>query len=850
MSTQSIDELEELLRPEVSEKFMRRWKHLFFRGTTKILALLDSYDVRPAGGELSLDENKLTAPLSALFEYNFETFLNLTLRSHEIACLVLSGKLGGDVEHFTVVKDPVYTLSANPNWPKDFKQHARKGRTDVTRAHYGLERLNDKIDIVDYLCDTWQIWRGEKSKDSPYAHHVMAYMKVLKAVHTADTQAKLTFATDRISTFVLLSGNSKTARRLNFGTGKRNLYDVLTRPASGIPTRAQISESIQRLDVAVKAFKSDTTLHKQRDLIKEILPEVECNLTCLMLLQHRCKATLFEHLRWLSSAAQVVEAKDEPNWAEDVPDRALSPALPSVRDSHTVQAAEGQADPLGGPDTNFDGQNREDEEQRQIDSAGERERDFTTGFAKSTLKYLSLVTQLKHGIVQATRFDAANKTPKQRQKSAQVNGAQVSVVELRAETSDDEKYSINHCLELFGQLDVQETGKSRLDLDVIRKILSEENEKVPANCNRKELEVGLLSKTNGFGGVPHAESITMALIANLQDKEVLDKMIDGFAVDRLGNSFAVNGQVLEFLHDWLPLVHVTKRCCPACFKFLQLFEEYTAKEAGKKLKLAAPGYHNFRTQTTLPSWTPRELAEGVLSFATTEARNKLYNLQRNYELYGKVTSHSSQLSPQQSDAADQLDSMSLTTVPDSVCEPSGGSSTPGQESPLPLLRPRPSMPPPSGTPVPSPSESRSLQVPGSRPLQGQSMPSSPPPRASFFTRPVSPLVGLAAPGFMGASSPSRSPFGSLPIRPGPQSSSDDIVSMPSSPPVAIRVSDDSEQPGESHQQAEMGGTASPNVGSRTDSPSKHPRTASSAYDAEHEERRKRRDEKDHNDDVD
>ncbi|KAI5358451.1 hypothetical protein Slin14017_G107340 [Septoria linicola] len=797
MSTQSIDELEELLRPEVSEKFMRRWKHLFFRGTTKILALLDSYDVRPAGGELSLDENKLTAPLSALFEYNFETFLNLTLRNHEIACLVLSGKLGGDVEHFAVVKDPVYTLSANPNWPKDFKQHARKGRTDVTRAHYGLERINDKIDIVDYLCDTWQIWRGEKSKDSPYAHHVMAYMKLLKAVHTADTQAKLTFAADRLSTFVLLSGNSKTARRLNFGTGKRNLYDVLTRPASGIPTRAQymacpsfkldatseqvqraflrqqfemylrrkrvpaaecaatmsefdrnpiyglsgrmvfqsiladimirISESIQRLDVAVKAFKSDTTLHKQRDLIKEILPEVECNLTCLMLLQHRCKATLFEHLRWLSSAAQVVEAKDEPNWAEDVPDRALSPALPSVRDSHTGQAAEGQADPLGGPDTNFDGQNREDEEQRQIDSAGERERDFTTGFAKS------------HS------FDAANKTPKQRQKSAQINAAQVRVVALRAETSDDEKYSINHCLESFSQLDVQETGKSRLDLDVIRKILSEENEKVPENCNRKELEVGLLSKTNGFGGVPHAESITMALIANLQDKEVLDKMIDGFAVDRLGNSFALNGQVLEFLHDWLPLVHVTKRCCPACFKFLQLFEEYMAKEAGKKLKLAAPGYHNFRTQTTLPSWTPRELAEGVLSFATTEARNKLYNLQRNYELYGKVTSHSSQLSPQQSDAADQLDSMGLTTVPDSVCEPSGGSSTPGQESPLPLLRPRPSMPPPSGTPVPSPSESRSLQVPGSRPLQGQSMPSSPPPRASYFTRPVSPLVGLAAP---------------------------------------------------------------------------------------------------------
>lgn len=180
---------------------------------------------------------------------------------------MMSGKLEGDIDHFTIIKDPKYTYTTNPNWPKDQKTLSRRPDTmplphnvakstesesfpksvldqiskiaiDVGSATYDLNRLQDNVDIVHFVCETWTIWKDMKSREQPYGHHVAAFMKLVKAVHLATTEQERLFAASRLATFVFLSSNNKTRRRLDFGKDNRCLYEVLTKPLQDLPQRA------------------------------------------------------------------------------------------------------------------------------------------------------------------------------------------------------------------------------------------------------------------------------------------------------------------------------------------------------------------------------------------------------------------------------------------------------------------------------------------------------------------------------------------------------------------------------------------------------------------------------------
>ncbi|KAI5365259.1 hypothetical protein Slin15195_G047950 [Septoria linicola] len=673
------------LKPKMDLKFMVRENHLYQRGYSKMLHTLEPYHARPAGEEFKLRSASKPRKHKDVSDYVQDVILNAVIREHEVAALALSGKQDGfadeNKQHFTILLQPTITVAINPRSDDQSRlppirddepalQQLKDFAMEVRSASTQIDGLNQASDVVQFVLDRFRECRKHRSKDYLFSQHMSFFLHLLRQCHLATDKQELEMAVQRLREYVFVTSYGKMVRRLNLGKGERKLYDILVKdldtfadaehdlPVSSTfrkppnPKQAQIIRKIllnaqggegftkEAVEACLQSPLYDahgrnrfhfmlrlllkrvnTTLQKLRDIITafkkaqdsdgepdraEIATDVAQavgNLRNLQVFLHSFDDIMIPHLTWVAQVSGVDREGLSPDWSRP------SSALPT-----TPQPAQPPAPTPSPSASTVNVGSTDDDEEAELNYIALKYGEPQNRWAAVAHKYLKLICLHEISLRGATRFDPAKKNSVQRRQSELVLNAQVSVVEVRYQTPDKSRASIKDCLKVLHEKEPE------LKIDFLETWFSQ----VPSD------EKDALTKTHGFDGVIHCESILMSFMAAIRDEELLQYITADWLVKNDG--FAVEKSLLEMFVDWLPLMHVSKRCCPPCWKLLQLMEAQphffkAHKVEEGPVKMEALGQHSVWTSVALPAWCPKQLAEGVLRFHEDETIKRLLKIQ-------------------------------------------------------------------------------------------------------------------------------------------------------------------------------------------------------------------------------
>lgn len=672
---------------ESIELFMSREKHLEFRGLTKLLSHIDrKLGQREEGDSLSLESITSDKGIhGSLYEFLHSTHVNLLPRNNEAVALVVAGKPQGSSEHgqITVIDNSRMSIVANPRLD-EHKYLNPKATSSTLPAPVPSPRvvvskmspqneLTDDTDIVAYLVDEYTkvLEAGGDLKEPLFTQHVSCYMQLLGACHQATEKASHKVAVDRFTTYVYATSHPKMLKRLNYGTGSKNYFEIMTRHPANLsevdwsysvpneirglkPDEAQskfltsfwgtrmprnklhkipsqqlydepqarkmfhtmLLELLIGAQQSLQALKSTKEKHIMTSLtVQDITQRVNKAMKSLRSLEHFIKTfaeLLPHHFNLLAAAAGVTNGRQEPDWGTPHAAPQGTVSLP-VRDSKTEHVGK---DGLG------------DQEEADAQTAAQTTADeldelaalsLERGWAAAGIKYLKLICLHHASLIRATQFDPVHKSKARQRESDHIANSGVGVVEVQAGTWDSALTSIEECCEKLC------ASNSSLNYAKVSKWYNKEFKD--------------FKKTGNFSGTSHCEAILMSLTALAKDRAISSLITDGEL--RQNGLLAVKEDLLAMFKDPIPLVHVSKRCCPAC----QLVRKLMSDLRLIPQQIVAPGYHTRWSTVSLPMFMPKALAEKCLDHVRQEAVEKLQKLQKKLDLEEKEASEKSDSDP-------------------------------------------------------------------------------------------------------------------------------------------------------------------------------------------------------------
>lgn len=338
-----------------------------------------------------------------------------------------------------------------------------------------------------------------------------------------------------------------------------------------IKLRTNLSDVREAIQAYVKAeYDHPAKVAKDRKKPKLLRDELRL-LACL---QTYFKDIVPAHMLWLAQVTGATNAKDFPLWSDNEPSTSSEsqapaksssplPSLSIITSAGPTTAEEDQslqkATVVAGDADNADDEDEELEKQGDPTLNRPGEGAFALWMRQAS-KWLSLVSQHDIGLLNAIPSSFEKRSERSLQMSKQIVAAEVVVVQLGTQDPDDKKMSINNCLEELGTR-MTKAGNLGLDISKLKEIIKVQN------GNRIRYEEKLMVAET-FHIVPHADATAIALMACFEDHDVC-RHLGGRLVDN--ETSALKEHLIRSMRRWLPLVDVTKRCCPACWRLIQLF---------------------------------------------------------------------------------------------------------------------------------------------------------------------------------------------------------------------------------------------------------------------------------------
>lgn len=654
-----------------NELFMSRGKHLEFRGLTKLLSMLDRELQREEGDSLSLESITSDKGIhGSLYEFLHATHVNLLPRDNEVVALVVAGKPQGISEHgqITVIDNSRMSIVANPRLD-EHKYLNPKATSSTLPAPIPSPRvvvskmspqnqLTDDTDIVAYLVAEYTKVKeaGGKLKEPLFTQHVSCYMQLLGACHQATEQVSHKVAVDRFTTYVYCTSHPKMLKRLKYGKKDKNYFEIMTAHPKSLsesdwsypvpneirnlrPNKAQskflgsfwrtrtmpnglhkiqsqklydepqarkifhimLLELLIGAQQSLEALESPKEAHIMTKLtVQDITQRVDKAIKSLRSLEYFIKTfaeLLPHHFKLLAAAAGVTNGRQKADWSTPNAAPQGTVSLP-VQDSKTEAVGKDELEDQEGADAQTAAETTADE----LDELAALSLEH--GWPAAGIKYLKLICLHQTSLLRATQFDPGNKTKARQRESDHIANSGVGVVEIQAGTWDSALTSVEECCKKLC------ASNSSLDYAQIYKWYVVDR------------EWGDFRKTGNFTGTSHCEAILMSLMALAKDRAISSLITDGEL--RQNGLFAVKDDLLAMFKDPIPLVHVSKRCCPAC----QLVRKLMSDLRLIPQQIVAPGYHTKWSMVSLPMFMPKTLAEKCLDHVREEAVDKLQKLQK------------------------------------------------------------------------------------------------------------------------------------------------------------------------------------------------------------------------------
>lgn len=333
----------------------------------------------------------------------------------------------------------------------------------------------------------------------------------------------------------------------------------------------------------------------QRDSIDVLVQNAYEAVRELLCLLDLFDGILIHHLKWLATISGVKSSRDEPMWADD--------QMQTNRGSMSIDADSSQAGEKG---------HRQDDDDVKLDSLENSE----GGWPAAAIRYLHLICLHQSSLLRATNFSPVSKKTARKLETSQILNSSVAVVEIASQTSENARLRLNETLRILGR----EAPKLKVEK------LAHWLEVNLYNEQKAEVEASSTTSATTSGTV-HAEATLMSLIALAFNKQLMQQMPpDGLQSD---GALITKESLLSMTNGALPLMHVSRPCCPVCSHITKILSEKGLIDAQPS---AAPqDFHARWRETSLPPFLPRFIAESCLFYVKEEATNRMLQIQYQLE---------------------------------------------------------------------------------------------------------------------------------------------------------------------------------------------------------------------------
>lgn len=295
------------------------------------------------------------------------------------------------------------------------------------------------------------------------------------------------------------------------------------------------------------------------------------------------------------------------------------------------------------------------------------------GCPAAAKKWLQLIGLHEVGLRRASLFHGGheNKSVREYAESQHILRSNIAVIDIKRLDWTDERTSLNNTLqalvqdwpmeefnfsELSAKLSAQERKKQKEALkrlnhkgDKQKKPLTEEELDKRRMKNDAEVDEAVKNfmEDTTATGTYHCEQIIMGALVVMAQPGVSEHLTDDFL--RCNNIFALKTDLLKMLKGLIPVLCVSKPCCPGCWIVFKMLAQKTSSFSHQG-RIAMPGYHTKWYSHSLPPFLPTEYVEVIVRETEQKAKEKLRRLQNqvNKEKYDPQTNKRSSSEGQQS----------------------------------------------------------------------------------------------------------------------------------------------------------------------------------------------------------
>ncbi|KAK4609576.1 hypothetical protein CLAFUR0_14614 [Fulvia fulva] len=321
------------------------------------------------------------------------------------------------------------------------------------------------------------------------------------------------------------------------------------------------------------------------------------------------KDFLGEHLKWLAEAANVEDFRSPPIWTEPRSTTAGSATPNPVPPEHGSSSEQK-------PHINDLEEEREEEDsdlsdlyalQEALHMSQQQRTSKYRVWAIMCQSWMELPGLPEISLRRATVGRPGLKSLREKHESALIQTAQVGLVNISIKCWDHE------CAKIDAKF-IESLLGHQPDLDVARMAKKLKD--------KERIGVNKLERSMVVAGAPHCEAILMSLIAIAKDESIMKHITDDWLEHN--GIFATRKDLLEMFPDVLPMVHVSKKCCPACEKVRAQMQRVGITTND----FVAPGSHAKYAGFLLPSFIPKRLGQPVLESIERDAAEKLMAWQK------------------------------------------------------------------------------------------------------------------------------------------------------------------------------------------------------------------------------
>lgn len=196
--------------------------------------------------------------------------LKMTLREFDVAALMSIFTQSDSTKTFTIMVEE----------SGDKRRKSAKSLSQLktvlskicsSKGEHCLLPQDHAAGMLEFVFARWHYWNQQGVLDPPYAEHATCLLQLLQKCRESKTEAEQRHAASNVMYFVMLNSCGKMLQRLELGvhgskygdkkeSGKRWLFDIITKPIGAFPRRAHSLPCVDRTPTEAQSDKQRRTL--------------------------------------------------------------------------------------------------------------------------------------------------------------------------------------------------------------------------------------------------------------------------------------------------------------------------------------------------------------------------------------------------------------------------------------------------------------------------------------------------------------------------------------------------------------------------------------------------------------